>query len=76
MPKRIYFNAFHMNCVVHQSPGLWVRPDQIADKLQEWTQAGVDGFNLAYAVLSDTKSRPAFPWRNNLRFQCREEAAR
>lgn len=24
MNKRIYFNAFHMNCVVHQSPGLWV----------------------------------------------------
>lgn len=27
MNKRIYFNAFHMNCVVHQSPGLWVRSD-------------------------------------------------
>ena len=27
MKKRIYFNAFHMNCVVHQSPGLWVRED-------------------------------------------------
>lgn len=27
MNKRIYFNAFHMNCVVHQSPGLWVRAD-------------------------------------------------
>jgi long-chain alkane monooxygenase len=27
MNKRIYFNAFHMNCVVHQSPGLWVRPE-------------------------------------------------
>ena len=26
MNKRIYFNAFHMNCVVHQSPGLWVLP--------------------------------------------------
>lgn len=25
--KRIYFNAFHMNCVVHQSLGLWVRGD-------------------------------------------------
>lgn len=25
--KRMYFNAFHMNCVVHQSPGLWVRED-------------------------------------------------
>ncbi|MGA7761182.1 MAG: LLM class flavin-dependent oxidoreductase [Candidatus Binataceae bacterium] len=27
MSKRIYFNAFHMNCVVHQSPGLWVHPE-------------------------------------------------
>lgn len=25
--KRIFFNAFHMNCVVHQSPGLWTRAD-------------------------------------------------
>jgi FMN-dependent oxidoreductase (nitrilotriacetate monooxygenase family) len=23
----MYFNAFHMNCVVHQSPGLWTRDD-------------------------------------------------
>jgi long-chain alkane monooxygenase len=35
MTKRIYFNAFHMNCVVHQSPGLWVRPD---DKMHEYTK--------------------------------------
>ena len=35
MSKRIYFNAFHMNCVVHQSPGLWVRPD---DKMHEYTK--------------------------------------
>ena len=26
MGKRLYFNAFHMNCVVHQSPGLWGTP--------------------------------------------------
>lgn len=26
MAKRIILNAFHMNCVVHQSPGLWVLP--------------------------------------------------
>jgi hypothetical protein len=31
MAKRILFNAFHMNCVVHRSLGLWVRPeDQMA----------------------------------------------
>ena len=35
MSKRIYFNAFHMNCVVHQSPGLWVRRD---DKMHEYTK--------------------------------------
>ncbi len=25
--RRMFFNAFRMNCVVHQSPGLWVRDD-------------------------------------------------
>jgi len=34
MSKRIYFNAFHMNCVVHQSPGLWVHPD---DQMHRYT---------------------------------------
>ncbi len=34
MNKRIYFNAFHMNCVVHQSPGLWVRAD---DRMSDYT---------------------------------------
>ena len=34
MNKRIYFNAFHMNCVVHQSPGLWVRSD---DRMHQYT---------------------------------------
>ena len=34
MRKRIYFNAFHMNCVVHQSPGLWVRTD---DQMHNYT---------------------------------------
>lgn len=34
MNKRIYFNAFHMNCVVHQSPGLWVRAE---DRTQNYT---------------------------------------
>jgi hypothetical protein len=32
--KRIFFNAFHMNCVVHQSPGLWVRPE---DQMTRYT---------------------------------------
>jgi long-chain alkane monooxygenase len=35
--KRIYFNAFHMNCVVHQSPGLWVNPD---DQARRYTDLG------------------------------------
>jgi long-chain alkane monooxygenase len=41
MQKRILFNAFHMNCVVHQSPGLWVRPeDQMAryTELETWVE--------------------------------------
>ncbi|RZI51455.1 LLM class flavin-dependent oxidoreductase [Aeribacillus pallidus] len=25
--KRIYLNSFDMNCVAHQSPGLWVHPE-------------------------------------------------
>lgn len=41
MPKRIYFNAFHMNCVVHQSPGLWVREDDSMvnyTDLKQWVE--------------------------------------
>jgi len=37
MSKRIYFKAFHMNCVVHQSPGLWVHPN---DKMHLYTDLG------------------------------------
>jgi FMN-dependent oxidoreductase (nitrilotriacetate monooxygenase family) len=39
--KRIYFNAFHMNCVVHQSPGLWVcADDQMCNytDLETWVE--------------------------------------
>ena len=31
--RRMYLNAFSMNCVVHQSPGLWVRDE---DKMTEY----------------------------------------
>jgi len=34
MSKRIILNAFHMNCVVHQSPGLWTEP---GDKMESYT---------------------------------------
>jgi len=37
MAKRIYFNAFHMNCVVHQSPGLWVHPEA---EMHRYTELG------------------------------------
>jgi long-chain alkane monooxygenase len=37
MNKRIYFNAFQMNCVVHQSPGLWVNP---GDQMHNYTDLG------------------------------------
>ena len=40
MKKRMFFNAFHMNCVVHQSPGLWVRDDDHTVRykdLDPWT---------------------------------------
>jgi alkanesulfonate monooxygenase len=40
MPKRIRLNAFDMNCIGHQSPGLWTHPDDRADTyntLEYWT---------------------------------------
>ena len=40
MPKEIRLNAFDMNCVAHQSPGLWLHPDDRAwdyRKLSYWT---------------------------------------
>ena len=40
MPKQILLNAFEMNSVVHQSPGLWTHPRDRADRynnLEYWT---------------------------------------
>jgi hypothetical protein len=37
--KQIRLNAFEMNCVVHQSPGLWTHPRDRADRyntLEYW----------------------------------------
>ena len=39
MPKEIRLNAFAMNCVAHQSPGLWTHPrDRTAEynRLPYW----------------------------------------
>src|SRR5690348_7173044 len=45
MPKHIRLNAFDMNCVVHQSPGLWTHPRDRADRynaLDYWVElAGI-----------------------------------
>ena len=41
MPKHIRLNAFEMNCVVHQSPGLWRHPrDRSRDykRLKPWVE--------------------------------------
>lgn len=41
MPKQIRLNAFEMNCVAHQSPGLWQHPrDRSKDyaKLDYWVE--------------------------------------
>jgi hypothetical protein len=32
MPKQIRLNAFDMNCVGHQSPGLWTHPRDRSDR--------------------------------------------
>ena len=40
MPKHIRLNAFDMNCIGHQSPGLWTHPNDRADTyntLEYWT---------------------------------------
>ena len=37
MSRHIRFNAFEMNCVGHQSPGLWAHPDD-----QSWRYKDVD----------------------------------
>ncbi|POH66703.1 5,10-methylene tetrahydromethanopterin reductase [Cryobacterium zongtaii] len=37
MPRQIRFNAFDMNCVAHQSSGLWRHPD---DRSQSYTDLG------------------------------------
>jgi FMN-dependent oxidoreductase (nitrilotriacetate monooxygenase family) len=40
MPKQIRLNAFDMNCIGHQSPGLWTHPRDHADSyntLEYWT---------------------------------------
>jgi len=41
MPKQIRLNAFAMNCVGHQSPGLWTHPRDRSDRyntLGYWTE--------------------------------------
>ena len=41
MPKQIRLNAFDMNCVAHQSPGLWTHPRDHADRyntLEYWVE--------------------------------------
>jgi long-chain alkane monooxygenase len=41
MAKEIRFNAFDMNCVGHQSPGLWAHPRDRADSyntLDYWVE--------------------------------------
>jgi FMN-dependent oxidoreductase (nitrilotriacetate monooxygenase family) len=40
MPRQIRLNAFDMNCIGHQSPGLWTHPNDRADTyntLEYWT---------------------------------------
>ena len=41
MPKQIRLNAFDMNCVAHQSPGLWTHPRDRTDRyntLDYWVE--------------------------------------
>ncbi|GAB3618612.1 LLM class flavin-dependent oxidoreductase [Okibacterium endophyticum] len=41
MPRHIRFNAFDMNCVAHQSPGMWRHPKDQSHRYRElgyWTE--------------------------------------
>ncbi|MGW5518779.1 LLM class flavin-dependent oxidoreductase [Nocardia africana] len=41
MTRRLRFNAFDMNCVAHQSPGLWRHPEDQSHRYKElsyWTE--------------------------------------
>ena len=71
MPKQIRLNAFEMNCVAHQSPGLWRHPrDRSRDyrRLGGWIELArtlerglFDGLFLSSAA--DRKRRCATPRR-------------
>ena len=42
MSKQIRFNAFEMNCIAHQSPGLWRHPQDRSREykdLEYWKKA-------------------------------------
>ena len=44
MTRRIHFNAFEMNCVGHQSPGLWAHPRDRSWRYKDveyWTDLAV-----------------------------------
>ena len=71
--REILFNAFDMNCVVHQSPGLWRHPDDKAstyNTIEYWThlakvlEAGLfDGLFIAdvlgtYDVFNGSNESP------------------
>jgi long-chain alkane monooxygenase len=51
MKKRILFNAFHMNCVVHQCPGLWIRPEDQMTRYNQSRNLGGIGQALGTWVL-------------------------
>lgn len=60
MTKRISFNAFEMNCIAHQSPGLWRHPQDRSVEykdLEYWTdlaqilERGFDGILLQMCLV-------------------------
>ncbi len=57
MTKKISFNAFEMNCIAHQSPGLWRHPQDRSVEykdLEYWTdlaQILERGFFVRYFYL-------------------------
>ena len=82
MPRQIRLNAFDMNCVAHQSQGLWTYPRDRADRynmLDYWVELArilergkFDALFLADVCSASTTFTVGRPTRRSrTRYRCR-----
>jgi len=64
MSKQIRLNAFDMNCVGHQSPGLWAHPRDRADRYKDLDYCG---FSCGYETVIAEKEARKTAALNNVR---------